>query len=130
MKVYPVEHHLTHAASAYYFSGFNTATVLTIDGWGEIESTVIWKVKNGEFEKVLSIPAWHGSIGALWDFVSKNLNFGILEGPGKVMGLAPYGRDNLEIYKKFEEIFKLDDKIFIFLPNNLNLIDILKFLLR
>ncbi|WP_016731528.1 carbamoyltransferase family protein [Saccharolobus islandicus] len=115
IKVYPVEHHLTHAASAYYFSGFNTATVLTIDGWGEIESTVIWKVKNGEFEKVLSIPAWHGSIGALWDFVSKNLNFGILEGPGKVMGLAPYGRDNLEIYKKFEEIFKLDDKnLYIF----------------
>ncbi|MBB5255159.1 carbamoyltransferase N-terminal domain-containing protein, partial [Sulfurisphaera ohwakuensis] len=109
IKIYPVEHHLTHAASAYYFSGFNSATVLTIDGWGEIDSTVIWKVKSGEFEKISSIPAYYGSIGALWDFVSQNLNFGILEGPGKVMGLAPYGHENLLYKRKFDELLEISD---------------------
>ncbi|WP_243665531.1 hypothetical protein [Vulcanisaeta sp. JCM 16159] len=62
--------------------------VLTVDAYGEIDSTVIWRVKNGEFEKLLAIPAYYGSLGALWDYVSQNLNFrsSFLEGPGKVMG--------------------------------------------
>jgi len=42
LRIIPVYHHLTHAASAYYFSGFDSATVLTVDGSGEYESTVIW----------------------------------------------------------------------------------------
>ncbi|QIW24508.1 carbamoyltransferase [Sulfolobus sp. S-194] len=110
IKIYPVEHHLTHAATAYYFSGFNSATVLTIDGRGEVDSTVVWKVKNGEFEKIVSIPIWDGSIGELWDFVTMNIGFDWLEGPGKAMGLAPYGKSDSEIEMKFLEVFRLEDK--------------------
>jgi Predicted carbamoyl transferase, NodU family len=51
IRIIPVPHHLTHAASAYYFSGFDDATVLTVDGSGEFEATVVWRVKDGEFEK-------------------------------------------------------------------------------
>ena len=49
IKIIPVPHHLAHAASAYYFSGFNDATVLTVDGSGEFEATVVWRVRDGEF---------------------------------------------------------------------------------
>jgi len=63
IKIIPVPHHLTHAASAYYFSGFNNATVLTVDGSGEFEATVVWRVRDGEFEKIASIPAAYGSLG-------------------------------------------------------------------
>ena len=45
IKIYPVRHHLAHAASAYYFSGFSSAAVITIDGTGEYEATTVWKAK-------------------------------------------------------------------------------------
>lgn len=70
IKIYPVRHHLAHAATAYYFSGFQSATVLTIDGYGEFESTVIWKVKDGNFEEVLSLYASSASIGLLYESIS------------------------------------------------------------
>jgi len=63
IRIIPVVHHLAHAASAYYFSGFDNATVLTVDGSGEFEATVVWRVRDGEFEKTASIPAAYGSLG-------------------------------------------------------------------
>ncbi|MDE1820205.1 MAG: carbamoyltransferase [Euryarchaeota archaeon] len=90
--IIPVEHHLAHAASAYYFSGFANAAVLTLDGVGEVDATVLWKVRGGEFEKLGAVPANRGSLGFLYDFVCMQMGFETLEGPGKVMGLAPYGR--------------------------------------
>ena len=65
IRVIPVPHHLAHAASAYYFSGFDNAAVLTVDGYGEFEATVVWRVRDGEFEKVASIPTVYGSLGLL-----------------------------------------------------------------
>jgi len=93
IKIYPVRRHLAHAATAYYFSGFQSATVLTIDGYGEFKSTVIWKVKDGNFEEVLSLYASSASIGLLYELISQKLGLGRLEGPGKAMGLAPYGKN-------------------------------------
>ena len=52
VMVIPVVHHLAHAASAYYFSGFASCAAITVDGNGETDSTVVWKVVNGEFERV------------------------------------------------------------------------------
>jgi len=106
IKIYPVRHHLTHAASAYYFSGFQSATVLTIDSIGEYESTVIWKVKDGNFEEVLSLYASSASIGSLYDAISEKLGFGWLEGAGKVMGLAPYGEKSA-YYDRLKEFVKI-----------------------
>lgn len=104
VKIVPVEHHLAHAAGAYYFSGFPSAAVLTIDGRGERESTVVWRVKNGEFDKLLAMTADQGSIGLLYDYVSVRLGFDEFEGPGKVMGLAPYGEKDELIASRFDEI--------------------------
>ncbi len=109
LAIYPVRHHLAHAASAYYFSGFPSAAALIVDGTGEFESTTIWRVKEGEFELVASVPTHLGSIGALWETISINLGFQILEGPGKVMGLAPYGELQEDYLNKSGELFVLDD---------------------
>ncbi|MFP3202684.1 MAG: carbamoyltransferase C-terminal domain-containing protein [Sulfolobus sp.] len=113
VRVIPVPHHLTHAASAYYFSGFDNATVLTVDGSGEFEATVVWRVKDGEFEKVASIPAVYGSLGFLYDEVSVKIGYDTFEGPGKVMGLAPYGKSS-KYYEKLKSFIRLDDKDYPF----------------
>ena len=107
IKIYPVRHHLAHAASAYYFSGYSSAAVLTIDGTGEYEATVVWKVRNGEFEPVLSMLTSYGSLGSLYEFIAQRLSFGFLEGPGKAMGLAPYGKES-KYYEKLKEFVKIN----------------------
>jgi carbamoyltransferase len=113
IKVIPVIHHFAHAASAYYFSGFNNAAVLTVDGSGEFEATVVWRVNNGEFEKVASIPTVYGSLGFLYDEVSVKIGYEYLEGPGKVMGLAPYGKAS-KYYEKLRSFVRFDDKDYPF----------------
>jgi Predicted carbamoyl transferase, NodU family len=113
IRVIPVPHHLTHAASAYYFSGFDDATVLTVDGYGEFEATVVWKVKNGEFERVVSIPAVYGSIGLMYEEVSVKIGYDFHEGPGKVMGLAPYGKAS-KYYEKLKSFIRFFDKEYPF----------------
>jgi Predicted carbamoyl transferase, NodU family len=113
IRVIPVPHHLAHAASAYYFSGFDNATVLTVDGSGEFEATVVWRVKDGEFEKVASIPTVYGSLGFLYDVVSAKIGLGYLEGPGKVMGLAPYGKAS-NYYEKLKSFIRFEDKDYPF----------------
>jgi carbamoyltransferase len=100
-KIYPVRHHLAHVASGYYFSGFNSAVALGIDGSGEYESTTIWKVKDGNFELVKSMYTSFGSIGTLYEALMLRINLGLLEGPGKGMGLAPYGKKS-EYYDKLK----------------------------
>jgi len=112
-RIIPVPHHLAHASSAYYFSDFNDAAVLTVDGSGEFEATVVWRVKNGELEKVVSIPTVYGSLGFLYENVSVKIGYDLLEGPGKVMGLAPYGKAN-KYYEKLKSFARFDDKDYPF----------------
>ncbi|HYW83024.1 MAG TPA: carbamoyltransferase N-terminal domain-containing protein, partial [Spirochaetia bacterium] len=90
-RVVPVEHHLAHASSAYYFSGVNSGVALTIDGSGERNSTVVWKIKGGEFQKVIALDTPDSSIGLLYEAMGTRVGYDTLEGPGKLMGLAPYG---------------------------------------
>lgn len=109
IKIVPVSHHLAHAASAFYFSGWNSAATMTVDGSGEKESTVIWKVKRGQFERIISMPTLSSSIGFFYEFVSARLHFDQIEGPGKVMGLAPYGKFDRKIHDRFSRIIKIHE---------------------
>lgn len=97
IRVYAVEHHLAHAASAFYFSGLNSAVCLTIDGVGEQDSTVIWRAKGDDLQKLLSMHASYASLGILFDAAGQKVGWDVLEGAGKLMGLAPYG-NNSNIY--------------------------------
>jgi carbamoyltransferase len=84
------EHHLSHAASAYYPSGFDKAIVLTMDGVGEWTSTSVAIGKGKDLEIVKEIHFPH-SLGLLYSAMTYYTGFKVNSGEYKVMGLAPYG---------------------------------------
>ncbi|MFH1133465.1 MAG: carbamoyltransferase C-terminal domain-containing protein [Nanoarchaeota archaeon] len=99
-----VQHHLAHAASAYYCSPFKKASVLTIDGVGEIgqgECSVLW---TGDGKDLVKNKAYlyPNSLGHYYSLVCNHLGFEWMEGPGKVMGLAPYGAASSDFTSIFE----------------------------
>lgn len=85
------EHHLSHAASAFYPSPFQNAAILTMDGVGEWTTTSIAIGNKNKIEIIKEIHFPH-SIGLLYSAFTSYLGFKINSGEYKVMGLAPYGR--------------------------------------
>ena len=86
-----VNHHLSHAASAYFFSGFEDAAILTVDGVGEW-STTTYNSANGSEITCLGNVDFPDSLGLFYSALTGYLGFEVNEGEYKVMGLAPYGR--------------------------------------
>ena len=84
------EHHLSHAASAYYPSPFDSAAVLTLDGVGEWTTTSLSIGKGSELKVVKEIHFPH-SLGLLYSAFTYYTGFKVNSGEYKVMGLAPYG---------------------------------------
>ncbi len=84
------EHHLSHAASAYYPSPFDTAAVLTLDGVGEWTTTSLAIGKGSDLKVVKEIHFPH-SLGLLYSAFTYYTGFKVNSGEYKVMGLAPYG---------------------------------------
>ena len=94
------EHHISHAASAYYCSPFQESAVLTFDGVGEWATTTIGKGTGGKLEIEDEIHFPH-SLGLLYSAFTAFLGFEVNEGEYKVMGMAPYGEPKYvnEVYK-------------------------------
>lgn len=84
------EHHLSHAASAFYPSPFENAAVLTLDGVGEWTTTSLAVGKGHEIRILKEIHFPH-SLGLLYSAFTYHIGFKINSGEYKVMGLAPYG---------------------------------------
>jgi carbamoyltransferase len=84
------EHHLSHAASAFFPSPFNEAIVLTMDGVGEWATTSVAIGKGNRLEVIKEIHFPH-SLGLLYSAFTYYLGFRVNSGEYKVMGLAPYG---------------------------------------
>ena len=84
------EHHMSHAASAFYPSPFERAAVLTMDGVGEWTTTSL-AVGNGGALKVIREIHFPHSIGLLYSALTYYTGFKVNSGEYKIMGLAPYG---------------------------------------
>lgn len=84
------EHHLSHAASAFYPSPFEKALILTNDGVGEWETTTIG-VGEGRYIRLLKNIHYPHSLGLLYSAFTYFCGFKVNEGDYKFMGLAPYG---------------------------------------
>jgi carbamoyltransferase len=84
------EHHLSHAASAYYPSPFESAAVLTLDGVGEWTTTSLAIGKGSDLKVVKEIHFPH-SLGLIYSAFTYYTGFRVNSGEYKVMGLAPYG---------------------------------------
>lgn len=112
------EHHLSHAASAFYPSPFEEAVVLTLDGVGEYATTSVMLGKGDKLTPEMDIHFPH-SLGLLYSAFTYYLGFKVNSGEYKVMGLAPYGEpkykdlilDNLLDVKE-DGSFRLDMSYF------------------
>ena len=89
-KVFAVGHHLAHAASAAYTSGWDECLVVVNDAMGEVESLSVYDFHDGELERICSLGA-NDSIGILYSLVTLHLGFDFNSDEYKIMGLAPYG---------------------------------------
>jgi carbamoyltransferase len=89
------EHHLSHAASAFYPSPFKDAAILTIDGVGEWATATIGHGKEGNIS-ILKEMRFPHSVGLLYSAFTYYLGFRVNSGEYKLMGLAPYGNPDDE----------------------------------
>jgi len=89
-KIYFSEHHLSHAASAFFPSPFKEAIILTADGVGEWATTTVAVGKNNNLEIKKEIHFPH-SLGLLYSAFTYYTGFKVNSGEYKLMGLAPYG---------------------------------------
>ncbi len=99
------EHHLSHAASAYFPSNFEQSAILTIDGVGEwcTASIGIGEGRNIRILKELNFPH---SVGLLYSAFTYYLGFTVNSGEYKLMGLAPYGNPESEETSTFVDLIK------------------------
>ena len=99
------EHHLSHAASAFYPSPFKEALILTIDGVGEKVTTSV-AIGRGSDIKITKEIHFPHSLGLLYSSFTHFLGFKVNDGEYKVMGLAPYGKSLYKdlIYKKLIDL--------------------------
>ena len=95
-KILFSEHHLSHAASAFYPSNFEKAVILTADGVGEWATTTVAIGEKNKLEIKKEIHYPH-SLGLLYSAFTYYTGFRVNSGEDKLMGLAPYGKP---IYKK------------------------------
>jgi len=86
------EHHLSHAAYAYFTSPFSAASVLIVDGVGEWTTTSLWSARGNLIEPLREI-RFPDSLGLFYSLVTSHLGFRVNEDEYKVMGLAAYGED-------------------------------------
>ena len=116
-NIYFSDHHLSHAASAFFPSPFNKAVIITADGVGEWATTTVavGEGNNLEIKKEIHFPH---SLGLLYSAFTYYTGFKVNSGEYKLMGLAPYGKPNFvdEIMKivdiKEDGTFRLDQSYF------------------
>jgi carbamoyltransferase len=97
------EHHLSHAASAFYPSPFEEAAILTVDGVGEWATSTIGYGK-GQDVKILRELFFPHSLGLLYSAFTYYCGFRVNSGEYKLMGLAPYGNKGSEQTEKYKKI--------------------------
>ncbi|HEY1080567.1 MAG TPA: carbamoyltransferase [Bdellovibrio sp.] len=85
------EHHLSHAASAFFPSPFKESAILCLDGVGEWATTSAWVGKNNNIESLWELHFPH-SLGLLYSAFTHFCGFKVNSGEYKLMGLAPYGK--------------------------------------
>lgn len=120
------DHHLCHAATAYYGSGFDECLVFTVNGWGDDKSSGVYHCKSGDIsllDKTTDI-----SMGSIYACITRYLGMKPWEHEFKVMGLAPYAKHIEDAYNVLSKLIQVEDthfvkgldvKIYPYLHNNL-----------
>ena len=103
-KIYFSDHHLSHAASAFFCSPFEDAAILTVDGVGEWATATYGVGRNTDIKVTREIRFPH-SLGLLYSAFTAYLGFEVNEGEYKVMGMAPFGQP-----RYVEKVWRLVDQ--------------------
>ncbi len=112
-KILFVDHHLSHAASAFFASPFSEAAILTVDGVGEWTTaargrgTAVWDGAGQNSLVLTEEQRFPHSLGLLYSAFTAFLGFHVNSGEYKVMGMSPYGEPRY--LDKLEKIFKVYD---------------------
>jgi carbamoyltransferase len=106
-KLYFVEHHLAHAASACFTSGMKRCLCITLDGVGDKLSGTVNILENNELKRISAISA-RDSIGIFFEQVTNLLGFRELEDEGKVMSMADYSYPIEDEKNKFMSFFSVN----------------------
>lgn len=102
VPIYYPEHHLSHAASAFYPSPFKEAAIVTVDGVGEWATTTIGHGRGKEISIVKELQFPH-SLGLLYSAFTYYTGFAVNSGEYKLMGLAPYGNPDSQRTADFKK---------------------------
>ncbi|HCR16707.1 MAG TPA: hypothetical protein DIU35_04415 [Candidatus Latescibacteria bacterium] len=108
-----VDHHRSHAASAYYTSGFEDALVVTADGGGDGLAGSVYTGKSGKLDVVAEWPRVH-SPGNFWFLITYICGFNPIKHGGKITGLAAYTVSE-EAYQILSEFYGYDEEKLCFL---------------
>ena len=108
-KTFFCEHHLAHAASAYFLSPFESAAILTIDGRGEADTTLFCEGHGQKISKLQSVKVPH-SLGHFYAAITSFLGFKPFHDEWKVMGLSSYG--SKKFVESFQELYSLTENSF------------------
>ena len=95
-RVHYIDHHESHAWSAYALSPFDEAAVLVCDGWGAWQSTTIYHAKGDQLKPVKVFP-YPNSLGVFYEAFTDLLGFERQNDEWKVMGLAAYGEPTVDL---------------------------------
>jgi carbamoyltransferase len=102
-----VPHHLAHCASTYFASGYEEASILSIDGSGEDLTLMMAHGKGLDIHEIERVELPH-SLGGYYATFTEFLGFRPYHDEGKVMGLAPYGIYSEAIQKQLDQILSFD----------------------
>jgi len=111
-RVFYIDHHESHAWSAYAVSPFDEALVLVVDGWGAWQSTTIYHAKDGKLRPMRVFP-YPNSLGVFYEGFTDLLGFERMNDEWKVMGLAAYGEPSLDLQgclRVMADGYKVDGK--------------------
>ena len=103
-----VDHHLAHAASAYFTSGWDDCYIITIDGWSTDGSNILCRCSNGRIE-VLSRSPIIDSVGYFYGSITKYLGFTPERHEGKILGLSARGNPDA-CYATLSNMIGLDER--------------------
>jgi carbamoyltransferase len=117
-----IEHHIAHIASAYYCSPWEKAAGFSYDGSGDFVSTMMARCEGNQIE-VLDRVFLPDSLGSFYSMICEFIGYGQYGDEGKVMGLAPYGKDTYheqlrDVVVQKNGSFQLDRSFFKTLGSN------------
>ncbi len=101
-------HHLCHAASTYFASGFEDAAVVTVDGSGEESTTHLWNARGHVIDEIERFLLPH-SLGGYYATFTEFLGFRANRDEGKLMGLAAFGEYSESLQRKLDQVLTYDE---------------------